>query len=442
MGKPVRIVLTGDLHVGRRPSRVADEGLCKRSSCAAAWTAVVELALRERADVVAVSGDLVDRENRFYEAFGPLERGLRRLSEAGIDTVAVAGNHDYDVLPRLADQMTATRFRLIGRGGRWERHTVERDGGAVLHVDGWSFPSESVLDNPLRAGLPAAPADGLPAMGLLHGDLDAPSSRYAPLSLAELRGTCHRFWLLGHVHKPSLLEADGCCTVLYPGSPQGMDPGETGAHGPWLLDLDGQSRPRPRQVPTCLVRYERLEIDVGGAETVDDVRSRVIKGLHRELGPVCTDCGPLELVSCRIVLGGRTPLHRQLRRIAAEMQAELEVPVGAVMARVERVDVDTRPAIDLPELARGGGPPAVLARLLTDLQGGENDPAAVGLADRLVRDLAGVWEARPYLPLNSSADPERPAEPAPDEARARRLLLDQGMLLLDELLAQKEGASP
>ena len=440
MGKPVRIVLTGDLHVGRRPSRVADEGLCKRSSCAAVWGAVVDVAIRERADVVAVSGDLVDRENRFYEAFGPLERGLRKLSDAGIDTVAVTGNHDFDVLPKLADQMSATRFRLIGRGGRWERRTVERDGRPVLHVDGWSFPSESVLDNPLLAPMPAPPADGVPALGLLHGDLDAPASRYAPLSLSGLRGTCHRFWLLGHVHKPGLYEADGCCTVLYPGSPQGMDPGEGGAHGPWLLDLNGQARPKPRQVPTCRVRYEQLEIDVGGAATVDEIRSRVIKAIRSHLESFSDGCGPLELVSCRLVLTGRTALHRQVRQLAREMQPDLEMTVGPFDSRIERIDVATRPAIDLPGLARGGGPPATLARLLCDLQAGSSQAATVELVDKLARELGGVWEARPYVPLNTPADAERPPAPAPDESRCRRLLFDQGLVLLDELLAQKEGA--
>jgi DNA repair exonuclease SbcCD nuclease subunit len=440
MGKPVRIVLTGDLHVGRRPSRVADEGLCRRSSCAAGWAEVVELAINERADLVAVSGDLVDRENRFYEAFGPLERGLRRLSEAGIETVAVAGNHDYDVLPKLADQMSATRFRLLGRGGRWERHTVHRDGRPVLHVDGWSFPAEAVLDNPLRGGdVPAAPSDGLPALGLVHGDLDAPASRYAPLSLAELRRTCHRFWLLGHIHKPALHEADGCCSVLYPGSPQGMDPGETGCHGPWLLDVNGQTRLRPRQVATCRVRYEQLNVGVGGASNVDEVRTRVLQALRSNLEPICEQCGPLELVSCRLVLSGRTPLHRQLRRIAADMQGELEIPIGSVTAQIEKIDVEARPAIELQELARGGGPPGALARLLLDLQMGGREPVTAVLVDKLVGALGAVWEARPYLPLNYTGDAERPAEPAPDEAKARRVLIDQGLVLLDELLAQKEG---
>jgi hypothetical protein len=219
-----------------------------------------------------------------------------------------------------------------------------------------------------------------------------------------------------------------------------MDPGETGAHGPWLLDLNGQTRLRPRQVPTSRVRYERLEIDVGGAAVVDEVRSRVLKALRSHLEPACRGCGPLEFVSCRLVLTGRTALHRQLRRVAAEMAADLEVPVGSVLARIEKVDVATRPAVDLPELARGGGPPGTLARLLVDLQDGAPEPATSALVGRLVQELSGVWEARPYLPLNSCGDAERPPEPAPDEARAKRNLLDQGMLLLDELLAQKEGA--
>ena len=439
MGKPLRIVLTGDLHVGRRPSKVTDDALCRRASCAAAWGAVVDFALRERTDVVLVSGDLVDRENRFYEAFGPLERGLRQLSDAGVDTVAVAGNHDFDVLPRLADQMSATRFRLLGRGGQWERHTVERDGRPVLHVDGWSFPAESVLESPLRQPLPAPADDGIPAIGLLHGDLDAAASRYAPLSLAHLRSTRHRFWLLGHVHKPALFECDGGCPVLYPGSPQGMDPTETGAHGPWLLDLNGSPRLRPRQVALSPVRYEQLDVDVSSADTVEAVPDRVIDALRKHVRGFGDGCEMLELVSCRVTLVGRTRWHRQLRRVADEMAAELEVPVGGLAARVEKVDVRTRPAFDLAELARGGGPPGALARLLVDLQADARDPQTCALVRHLVRDLGSVWDARPYAPLNSSADPEQPAEPPPDEARARGLLLEQGMLLLDELLAQKEG---
>ena len=36
---------------------------------------IVDVAIQQRADIVAISGDLIDRENRFFEAFGPVERG-------------------------------------------------------------------------------------------------------------------------------------------------------------------------------------------------------------------------------------------------------------------------------------------------------------------------------------------------------------------------------
>src|SRR5690606_34254660 len=135
----MKLLCTGDLHLGRRSSRLPSHLDGRTHSCAGCWDQVVALALEESVDVVALSGDLVDRDNRFYEAVGPLESGLRRLADAGIEIVAVAGNHDHDVLPRLVDALGPEAFRLLGRGGVWERATVRR-GGRVLHIDGWSFP--------------------------------------------------------------------------------------------------------------------------------------------------------------------------------------------------------------------------------------------------------------------------------------------------------------
>ena len=148
----MRVLCAGDLHIGRRPSRLPTHVDARPLSCADAWTRIVDHALDARADLVALGGDLVDRANRYFEALGPLERGVRRLADAGIVTVAVAGNHDHDVLPQLARALAPTlpagAFRLLGAGGTWERTTIERD-GARLHVDGWSFPAEHVDDDPM-----------------------------------------------------------------------------------------------------------------------------------------------------------------------------------------------------------------------------------------------------------------------------------------------------
>src|SRR5690606_1937215 len=103
-GGHVRILCAGDLHLGRRSSRVPWDGDGAAGSCAEAWMRLVECAIRERVDLVALSGDLVDHDNRWFEAFGPLERGLKRLADAGIPVYAVAGNHDYDTLPHLRSE--------------------------------------------------------------------------------------------------------------------------------------------------------------------------------------------------------------------------------------------------------------------------------------------------------------------------------------------------
>jgi len=131
-----RVLCTGDIHIGRRASKVKNT---YRS--AEVWSSIVELAIAEQVDLLAISGDVVDAASKSYEALGPLESGLRRLNEARIETVAVSGNHDFDVLAKLSSVTGTERFRLLGRGGAWERHTYSGADGSLLHVDGWSFPN-------------------------------------------------------------------------------------------------------------------------------------------------------------------------------------------------------------------------------------------------------------------------------------------------------------
>ena len=52
-----------------------------------------------------LAGDLVERDNALFEAYGPLATGVRRLVERGIVVAAVAGNHDTMALPRLAAEI-------------------------------------------------------------------------------------------------------------------------------------------------------------------------------------------------------------------------------------------------------------------------------------------------------------------------------------------------
>jgi DNA repair exonuclease SbcCD nuclease subunit len=427
----VKILCTADIHIGRRPSRLPERVDTSALSCARAWSALVERAIAEGVDLLLVAGDLVEQANRFYEAAGAVEAGVRALAARGIPTIAVAGNHDHDSLPWIARGFAPDEFRLLGGGGVWERHTVRVNGEAVLHVDGWSFPAGVVTDDPVRQH-PRPSGDGVPVIGLLHADLEQPQSRHAPVTLASLRSAPVDFWLLGHVHRPARHELSGAATVLYPGSLQAMDPGEPGLHGPWLVELDAGGRFHARQLALSSVRYESVAVDVEGVAEEGEVDRRVVDAVRRTLMEIEPEAGALLHLSLRVRLEGHTPLHRLLERRSWEGVEGLESRLGDVRAMVERVQVATRPERDLASLARGHDAPALLARLVGELDGGEPSGAGLELVRSAMARAEQVEGARQYLPLGEAG--------ATSEAEVREVLREQALLLLDELLAEREVA--
>jgi predicted phosphodiesterase len=423
----MKILCTGDLHIGRRPSHIP------QGSDPSAWSAgrffehLVDRAIREQVDAVAISGDLIDKSNRFFEASAPLENGLVRLAERGIETVAVAGNHDHDALPRFADAVRPDRFHLLGRGGVWESVTLERGGRPWARFDGWSFPAEHVRENPLLSYSPATAS--VPVIGLLHADFDTPDSAYAPVRRADLDVAHVSCWLLGHIHRPGIVK-ETMPLAFYPGSPQGLDAGEPGPHGPWLLDLDIHPL-RPVPIALAPIRFDRLEFDVTDAasETEFQARSMLAVRAHTES---LAESGA-EHVVCRLRATGRSALRPQIARYAATLLAqESQIDTGGCTVTLEEIDLaGIRPLFDLADLAPGSGPPAVLSRLLLSLEAGERSPEI----DALVKATREKLRRAGSQPVFAALD-----DPIPDDAQIRDILLRQGYRALDALLAQKEAA--
>jgi DNA repair protein SbcD/Mre11 len=435
----LKLLCAADLHIGRRPTRLP-AGSAGSFSAAAAWGDLVDVAVSRSVDVVLLAGDVVDQENRYFEAYGPLGAGVRRLKEAGIAAVAVAGNHDHQALHEVAREVGGGHLRVLGRGGRWERWTLRGEGGrALLHVDGWSFPAGRHPDDPASSyDLPAPDAaDEAPVVGLLHCHLDGREPHYAPVPAASLARLPVSAWILGHMHVPELREVAGRAPVLYPGSLLALDPGEAGLRGAWLVELEPGRPPVFRHLPLSRVRYESVDVDVHGAADPESLRAAVAGALRRRLEEVVAGgAGPLELVSCRVRLEGRTPLHLEAERLVSNL-VDLELMAeGGVRLVVERVAVDTRPAVDLHDLARGSDAPGLLARLLLALEGGGEAADTPGPAADV--DLAAVLAAAErggeqvvgrsyYADLAAAAPPVRTA------------MGRQAARLLDELVRQKEA---
>ena len=427
---PVRLLVSGDLHLGRAPSRVplGDRAL----SVEAVARALVDRAVEQRADAVVLTGDLADADNRLFEAYGVLERQLRRLSAAGVPLVFVAGNHDHDVAGRLADALGGPEagVHLLGRGQRWETTELRRDGRPVLRLAGWSFAGPHCDASPLD-GFPAL-GPSLPTLGVLHADL-APGSRYAPVTLAALRALPVDGWLLGHVHAPALHTGDGA-PVLYPGSLQPLDPGEPGVHGAWWVEV-APGAVRARLVPLATVQYDRLDVDLGAAEGAGALRAAVLDATREHAAAARAANPALRHLSLRLRLVGRTPAFAAAEALAAELRAEGAFAAGGLDVSLDTVENAARPALALDHLAVGSGPVATLAGLALRLDAAAA-PDDLGAADRRLlaqaaEAIRGARRAAPFEPLAAAArlagDPE---------AEALGRLRHQTLRLLDAALAQ------
>ncbi|MFP4622864.1 MAG: exonuclease SbcCD subunit D, partial [Gemmatimonadota bacterium] len=327
---------------------------------------------------------------------------------------------------------------VLGRGGEWERWTLESGGVPVLHVDGWSFPEGHWPDDPTAGYDPAALGEtrGAPLIGLVHGDLDQPGSPYGPLSGARLRSLAPAAWVLGHEHVPRLDESPGLAPILYPGSLQALDPGETGARGAWIVELGSGRRPTFRRVRLSSVRYDRVDVSVEGVEDVPGLHAAVRRALQRHLDELAEESGPLRVVHCRVRLTGRTSLHGRIER-ALEGLGDLQPANEAGLRLVvdPRPIVDTRPALDLESLARGSDAPALLAKLLLELDGPGPSGLPEGLAELAAHAAVEAAGRSHYLTAGLE-----PLDLSVGSSRLHEGVRRQAARLLDVLTSQKEGA--
>ncbi|MBT4693426.1 MAG: DNA repair exonuclease [Planctomycetaceae bacterium] len=338
----MKILMTGDLHMGRGSSKFSEMESQTSIGC---WQAIVEEALNRSVDLVLLSGDVVDRKNCYFESYMPLQTGIARLANNGVTTIAVAGNHDFSVLPNLTNDIDKKMFRLLGLGGVWEQFEFECD-GKTLGITGWSFPESHVEITPLDS-FPDVINSCDYHIAMVHGDLNATVSKYAPLSLSRIDELSDYHWLLGHVHKPQLTHTQNERWVLYPGSPQALDPGEPHHHGVWLWE-PGQ-KAEPEMLPMSSVCYEPLTIDVSNCGDADEIVGYVIREIKNNAESLKNAAHQrMRAVNYRINIIGECDNPAEVEKELLSQSRNL--PFEDVQTSVEHLRFNVLPRLDKAEL--------------------------------------------------------------------------------------------
>ena len=289
---------------------------------------------------------------------------------------------------------------------------------------GWSFPQARVLTSPLE-GSALDPAPGI-NLGLLHCDRDAGAdSPYAPITRQELERTGLDGWLLGHIHKPDALTA--ASPNGYLGSLTGLDRGESGLRGPWMITVADGRIAEVDHLALAPLRWEALEVDLEGIGEPAEAKERMLEEVIRLDGELASLHAAPSAAGLSVALTGRTRFgSAALDQISREDRDDL--PTGAAGTRYFIVDLrlDTRPEIDLKELATRPDPVGLLAARLLWLDRPEGDPERDLLVDQARRDLRDQCANPVWRGLAAGGDAPEPVA----------WLRQAGFRALDRLLDQ------
>lgn len=397
----LKLLALGDLHIGRTPTRLPASSAAQAADYgpARAWRAAVDLAVNESVDAVLMAGDLVESTQDYFEGFAHLQRGAQRLREHHIRLIVISGNHDVDVLPRLVDELPD--IELLGRNGQWQSTVIQ---SSLTHANervtlwGWSFPSRHFHDNPL-GNFPGRTGSDL-NLGLLHCDRDQPTSAYAPVASSSLANAQLDAWLLGHIHQPDPLTAAE--PFGYLGTVSGLDAGEPGARGAWLMVIEEGQIAELSHIPIAPLRWDQITIDCTGAEQLPELERRLTEALRQLASQLNRERIAPQLLGIRLHLTGETAIASEtLADLAPNSDTALPLPDAPnTQWFVERQVIDLRPAIALETLAQRNDQPGLLAQKLLILQRPANDPAREALLDEAAQHAStvssqGRWQHLP-----------------------------------------------
>ena len=420
----IKILATADLHLGKQSSDVMGD----YASTKFTLNKITNYCIDKSVDVLLLCGDIVDYDNRFFEAYGPLQEAFDRLGKDGIEVYLVAGNHDYGVLPQIIKTGNNKHIHLLGSDEKWEVREFTKNGQTIQFV-GWSFSKRFVEESAMLSWDSSLLDPNYQTIGLLHGDVGTYNSRYGPINLDDFRHTDVSLWLLGHIHKPELLIEQP--TVWYTGSPQALSAKEPGMHGPLLITIAPNQPLKIEQIGMSPVRYENISIDVTGVVSEEDLRNRVISDLKENAELMLTELEEVLSLVYHITLVGKNSRQREIeswKRTIVEHTARLET--GTAIS-VRRVDAQISPEVtNLKQLALQSSPAGILANTILAIEEDRDDP----FLNELIKEWISKIETANRAGVYSSLPQESVLETTSDVARSA--IKDECNRLLGELMNQ------
>ncbi|WP_417264440.1 metallophosphoesterase family protein [Celeribacter sp.] len=318
----IKILHTADVHLDSPLRSLATRNSELRDIVATAtrtsFSQLVDFAISEAVAALLIAGDLFDGKERSARTGAFLTAELARLGEAGIRVFYIKGNHDAEN-PITGTLDLPSHVHVFDARGGSEQLTDD------VWIHGVSFADRHAPDSLLPRF--KAPIPGALNIAMLHSSLGGAAGHdiYAPCSVADLANMGFDYWALGHIHKRQVhSEAPW---VVMPGIPQGRDIGEAGQKSATLLMIEN-GRIEVTDVPTSVVEFAHIELDISGADS-----DEVLRGLLKTSLTTTRSAASAPACVTRLTLTGRPARHWHFMRdrdVWAEQVNDLAEAIGDI----------------------------------------------------------------------------------------------------------------
>jgi exonuclease SbcD len=337
----VKFVHAADIHLGSplgglslRADAPKDE---IRGAPRRAFERLIDYCTDQDIDLLLVAGDLFDgRADLETQLF--VEAQFRRLQEHSVRCVLLRGNHDATSRQLLQLRLPEGVEELPVDGA----HSISFDDlGVVVH--GRGFAEQHVTEQFVVNYPDAWP--GVFNIGMLHTSASGFGRHevYAPCTVDQLLGKHYDYWALGHIHNRAVLSEDP--PIIFSGNLQGRDPGETGAKGATLVQVDnGVIVGKPSHLEFDVVRWHAISVDLSGCNGEDAVLDAVENQTRDLLGITDNELQHVVRIDCV----GRTVLHREIADATSTWSDKIQQVVadaGADRVWIERLWFKTSPPL-------------------------------------------------------------------------------------------------
>lgn len=256
-----------------------------------AATRVFDAALSEHADFLLLTGDLLDPLTSGPRALAFLLEQFERCQARGLAVYWAGGRVDApEGWPATVPLPSNVH---VFPAGKLEEITHLRDDQAHAAILGLSWSER------LRIHASEFRGDGSERfrIAMAYGNFEAAALSPQPI----------HYWALGGEHQRRTLFASPFA-AHYPGTPQGRNPRETGAHGCTLVSVDTEGKIRTQLLPTDSIRWHEEHVHVAESAT----RADLDRQIRDRMQTIVADAGERAvLVSWR--LSGAERLATSLR---------------------------------------------------------------------------------------------------------------------------------